>query len=335
MIDIALDHNLQQLVTEPTRGKNTLELFFTNNESLVQQVNVKPGLSDHVYVEIECLAKTKRTPPIARRRVFLCKKANFDVISEDMETLDQLLAGRESPNDVSSNDVESMWETFKTTLSNSMEKNIPSKLVSKKKNSRPLINTVTRRALRKKQKLYRKAKRSGNDEGWAQFRKLRRTLERRIRKQHRDYVSGTIGASLETNNSKPFWNYLKALNLTSFGITSLTKKTGKVVFTPEEKASILNEQFQSVFTDENADRMPDLRTTTTATLPPLVVSNAGVHSLLSRLDSNKAPGPDGIQARVLRQCANSISPALCRLFQASIDTGYLPHDWRSANITPI
>ena len=81
--------------------------------------------------------------------------------------------------------------------------------------------------------------------------------------------------------------------------------------------------------------MPDLRTTTTPTLPPLVVSNAGVRSLLSRLDSNKAPGPDGIQARVLKQCANSISPALCRLFQASIDTGYLPHDWRSANITPI
>ena len=253
-----------------------------------------------------------------------------------METLDQLLTSRESPNDISSNDVESMWETFKTTLSNSMEKNIPSKLVSKKKNSRPWINTATRRsALRKKRKLYRKAKRSSNDEDWAQFRKFSRTLERRIRKQHRDYVSSTIGASLETNNSKPFWNYVKALNLTSFGITSLTKKTGEVVFTPQEKANNLNEQFQSVFTEENADRMPDLRTTTTPTLPPLVVSNAEVRSLLSRLDSNKAPGPDGIRARVLRQCANSISPALCRLFQASIHTGYLPHDWRSANITPI
>ena len=115
----------------------------------------------------------------------------------------------------------------------------------------------------------------------------------------------------------------------------MTKKTGEVVFTPQEKANILNEQFQSVFTEENADRMPDLRTTTTPTLPPLVVSNAEVRSLLSRLDSNKAPGPDGIRARVLKQCANSISPALCRLFQASIHTGYLPHDWRSANITPI
>ena len=161
-------------------------------------------------MEIECLAKPKRTPPTARRRVFLWKKANFDAISEDVETLDQLLASRESPNDISSNDVESMWETFKTTLSNSMEKNIPFKLVSKKKNSRPWINTATRRALRKKQKLYRKAKRLGNDEDWAQFRKFRRTLERRIRKQHRDYISGTIGASLETNNSKLFWNYVKA-----------------------------------------------------------------------------------------------------------------------------
>ena len=239
VIDIALDRNLQQLVTESTRGKNALDLFFTNNESLVQHVNVKPSLSDHVYVEIECLAKPKRTPPTTRRRVFLWKNANCDAISEDMETLDQLLASKESPNDISSNDVESMWETFKTTLSNSMEKKIPSKLVSKKKNSRLWINTATRRALRKKQKLYRKAKRSGNYEDWAQFRKFRRTLERRIRKQHRDCVSGTIGASLEANTSKSFSNYVKALNLTSFGITSLTKKTGEVVFTPEEKASIL------------------------------------------------------------------------------------------------
>ena len=127
-----------------------------------------------------------------------------------------------------------------------------------------------------------KAKRSGNDEDWPQFRQFRRTLERRIRKKHRDNVSDFIGASLETNNSKPFWNYVKASNLTSFGITSLTKKTGEVVFTPEEKARILNEQFQSVFTEENADRMPDLRTTTTLTLPPLVVSNAGVRRLLVR-----------------------------------------------------
>lgn len=40
--DIALDHNLQQLVDEPTRWVNTLDLFFTKNESLVLHVNVNP-----------------------------------------------------------------------------------------------------------------------------------------------------------------------------------------------------------------------------------------------------------------------------------------------------
>ena len=112
--------------------------------------------------------KEHRQPPVGE--VFLWKKANFDDISEDMETLDQLLASRESPNNISSNDVESMCETFKTTQFNSMEKNISSKLVSKKKNSRPWINTATRRELRKKQNYYQKA--SGNDEDWAQFRKI-------------------------------------------------------------------------------------------------------------------------------------------------------------------
>ena len=40
--------------------------------------------------------------------------------------------------------------------------------------------------------------------------------------------------------------------------------------------------------------MPDLRTTTTPTLPPLVVSNAGVRSLLSRPDSNNRVWKGGV-----------------------------------------
>ena len=45
-----------------------------------------------------------------------------------------------------------------------METNIPSKLVIKMKNWRPWINTAARHALRRKQRLYRNAKRSGSDE---------------------------------------------------------------------------------------------------------------------------------------------------------------------------
>ena len=50
---------------------------------------------------------------------------------------------------------------------------------------------------------------------------------------------------------------------------------------------------------------------------------------------NKALGPDGVPARVLKHCADSAAPVLQKMFQASIDNKYLPQDWRKANITPI
>ena len=39
-IDIVLQNGFQQLLDKPTRGENILDLFFTNNEYLVQHVNV-------------------------------------------------------------------------------------------------------------------------------------------------------------------------------------------------------------------------------------------------------------------------------------------------------
>ena len=65
MIDIVLRNGFQQLVDKPTRGENILDLFFTNNEYLVQHVNVQLGISDREYVEIMRYVKSTkvRTPP--------------------------------------------------------------------------------------------------------------------------------------------------------------------------------------------------------------------------------------------------------------------------------
>jgi len=61
----------------------------------------------------------------------------------------------------------------------------------------------------------------------------------------------------------------------------------------------------------------------------------GVHALLSKLDSHKANGPDNIPAHVLKETTYEITPMLTHLFQQSLDTGDIPHDWRSAWVTPI
>ena len=52
----------EQTVTSPTQGQNILGLFFTTNPTLVDNVSVTPGLSDHDIV----LSKVNAKPEITK-----------------------------------------------------------------------------------------------------------------------------------------------------------------------------------------------------------------------------------------------------------------------------
>ena len=57
LVDISLDHNLEQVVNTPTRGENILDLMFTNNRSGLNKVSTLPplGKTDHdiIYAEVD------------------------------------------------------------------------------------------------------------------------------------------------------------------------------------------------------------------------------------------------------------------------------------------
>lgn len=56
---------------------------------------------------------------------------------------------------------------------------------------------------------------------------------------------------------------------------------------------------------------------------------------MSYLEDCKSPGPDGIFPSVLKNCSDGIATLPSKIYHASIDSAYLPRDWRTANITPI
>ena len=60
------------------------------------------------------------------------------------------------------------------------------------------------------------------------------------------------------------------------------------------KASILNNQFQSVFTTEDLSNVPQLDYSVYPSIQDLDFSTHGIQLLLERLDPTKAPGPDHI-----------------------------------------
>jgi hypothetical protein len=61
----------------------------------------------------------------------------------------------------------------------------------------------------------------------------------------------------------------------------------------------------------------------------------GVEKLLKNIHTDKASGPDNISNKVLKNCAEELTPVISHIFQLSLETGSLPTDWRNANISPI
>ena len=67
--------------------------------------------------------------------------------------------------------------------------------------------------------------------------------------------------------------------------------------------------------------------------PPILITSSGVAKLLRNLKPGKAPGPDSLRNLVLKTCADHIAPILSLVYQRSLDSGELPQDWLSANIS--
>ena len=129
-VDVLNDNNLAQMVTEPTRGENTLDLFITNNESRILKLKTIPGISDHdgiVYVEADISPITFNQKP---RKLHLYKRADWDGLHAHMAKF------CDTDQNISANQ---LWNLFKTELNDSIDKFIPSKVV-KRRNGLPYVD---------------------------------------------------------------------------------------------------------------------------------------------------------------------------------------------------
>ena len=136
-------------------------------------------------------------------------------------------------------------------------------------------------------------------------------------------------------NPKRFYSYIKSKRQESEGVSALLNKDGFLQSDSQQRANILNDQFQSVYTREDAGDMPDMGSDRYPAMPKICIHPAGVTKLLKDLKVFKASGPDSIPNFILHTASVEIAPILTRIFQTSLDTGEVPTDWRDALVVPI
>ena len=135
-------------------------------------------------------------------------------------------------------------------------------------------------------------------------------------------------------NPKKLYSLVKGKRCDNSGISPL-KTDGVAHSDPATKAAILNDQFCSVFTEEETSSIPSLGNSPHPDVLSFTIGVEGVRKLLADLDPHKATGPDNIPTKFLKDNAEGLAPALTLLFSASVTQGEVPIDWRHANVTPI
>ncbi|KAI8494635.1 hypothetical protein Bbelb_278610 [Branchiostoma belcheri] len=334
-LDILQDNGLEQLVKEPTREDNTLDLLVTNNPNLVPRVEIVPGLSDHniPYCEINTSNRRKKQ---TQRTIPLFAKADWDSLRSEATKI-----SIEVQDNCDNMSTEELWTTFKDSLTAAVKNFIPHKTTRTKINL-PWVTPSIRKLMNRRDRKYRKWKKNGSNKLREEVKALRRTIQRQIRRSYWSHLNSVF--TEETSAYKPgnkrFWAYVKNQRSSNAGVAPL-KKDGRLTSNPQEQADILNEHFQSVFSDgqqySNAEfeEKTGMQNIDVPAMDNITITCEGVSKLMEKLNPHKAGGPDGISPRILRELAEELAPALTTIFKSSLTTGSVPTDWRSAYVMPI
>ena len=156
--------------------------------------------------------------------------------------------------------------------------------------------------------------------------------------------------------SKKLLSVLKNTKQDYKGIAHL-KKASKLNSDTVDKANVLNQQFQSVFTPKSPLKLSQLASmavqdlsdngtidpsqipgeclSTTPHMESITVSTNDIAKLLKDLKSHKAAGPNQITPLVFQKLRDVIAPILQVIFQRSLNTGRVPKDWSTAFVCPL
>ena len=219
-----------------------------------------------------------------------------------------------------------------------MDKYIPSKMLRGDKIQKPWVNKQVKSLRRKQNLLFKRQRRTRAAKDIRHYKETKAKLQKAERQSYWKYLDNLIEVGDPGQEHQPkqkrLFSFVKSLRRDNSGIAPL-KEHGRLHDNPKDKADILNRQYESTWTKEDKDDIPNPDGKSFPPMKDIHVTEEGVLKLLLKLNPAKACGPDSIPARILKELAHEIAPYLVSIFQRSLDTGKVPKDWRMANVTAI
>ena len=318
-LEIVSSWDLTQLVNEPSRGKNFLDIILTSNPAAFKSCQLCPPISssDHSAVVCEVML-----PP--RIKAVQQSKPHYNFKAADFTRMAQLFSSVNWKFILSKSvDINEMWSSFSSIVFRVIAECTPcvchDHCKALKKKHRALF-------LRKK-RLWRKWKLKPTPENKSRLMAISKKLSCSLKNHQQNEENSLLNTS-----SKKFFNY----------VSSRFSPTEPSISLRDDKSALINDAntICELFLDEFVKNFSQPQS---ISIPPglaedsqfqFVLSQRLIFDTISKLPLSSA-GPDGIPALVYRRLASQLTVPLNIIYQQSIFQGKLPDAWKIAKIMPI
>ena len=341
LLKFVVENGFSQLVTEPTRQSNILDLVLCNEALLVSDVNVLSpiGGSDHSSIQFKVITSYDRptgpkpsTNEHAVHRVYLWKHADYTAMRDYLLSVDwdSLLMYNLT--------VDTLWSAFCTVLQSAVDWYVPSHTVAQNNTSENHSKTrryprSIKRAITRKKCLWRRHRRNPTnleirrkyDEAHSECRRLIHEYE--VRKEC-DVVSA--------ENLGKFYRFVNNKLTCKTGIGALYDTDGNLVTDDEQKANLLNNFFASVCTVDDGNHVAvDREVPEEVVLDDVDFSAEAILKAIRKIKAKTTAGPDGYPPLLVKELGHCLVYPLSAMFRSFMSVGRLPAVWKDAIITPV
>ena len=327
---------LTQVVPTPTHtnssGKATLiDLALLSSPSQLVECSVIPPLCNSDHDGINLILKWSRSNPSSGK---VSKRSIWRYAHADFEKANRLLKAKDWTFLYNKPDIDQAWELWQQTFLEVMEECIP-KTTIYKESSIPWMKKSIKLKIKKRNRVYKRAKQTGKVHLLQQYKKLRNDVVALLRKAKKEYLRKS-----STQGCKQFWKTVKYFRKSSHPSIPVLRSDSNEASSNVEKATLLNQILSCNF---NYDIEPlsvsnsyqFIADPSSPVSEDIVCTDGDVFCLLCAIDTTKASGPDGISGRMLKGTAESITPSLTHMFNMSIKAARVPTAWKISSVVPI
>jgi ribonucleases P/MRP protein subunit RPP40 len=317
------DAGLYQHVKNPTRGSSLLDLIFSSNEELIDEVDNLGKFDSSDHDMLFCRVNWGRSDNACTRTRHNYNKINIRGITQELDSVEwkNLL---EDPVEVS-------WRNFKNKLLELEQKYVPLQK-NVKKNKEPWLTYKSLKMIRKKHRAYSRYK----DSSHPACKRISKEVKLELRKAKRNFET-KLSENIKADK-KSFFSYVRHKSRVNVKPNVLLDSGGDRIENNHEIAEKFNTYFSSVFTNET-DRASVMNHTlprrTAHSMSPFEITEDIVRRKLEKLRADKSPGPDKLSPRLLCAVRDRLVAPITELIKKSLSEGKVPEDWRKANITVI